>query len=360
MFNVELARDGPGLLLRDILKREDSDIELAAGIIAHVAPDVLVLTGFDYDQAGHALAAFSNRVAEQGHVFDHHFSRLPNAGLASGRDLDGDGRLGRPRDAFGFGEFAGQGGMAILSRFPILEDRAQDYVQFLWADLPGALTEGVSDLDVRRLSAVAHWNVPLDLEGVGVVDLMVWHASPPVFDGPEDRNGRRSHDETLFWYYMLEGALPFDAPQGPFILAGDANLDPVDGEGLSDAINALRAHPLLQDPAPRSEGGVRDAAADGGANLDQRGDPGLDTADWRDGPEDPGNLRVDYVLPSIHWQVVDSGVFWPAPDDPEVALLGEDGNGASRHRLVWVDLVLKGADERVGERGLGQVGAELP
>ena len=57
-----------------------------------------------------------------------------------------------------------------------------------------------------------------------------------------------------------------------------------------------------------------------------------DTADWAD--PTPGNLRVDYVLPSADWQVSGSGVIWPAHPDPLAQIVAK----ASRHRLVWVDL----------------------
>ena len=120
------------------------------------------------------------------------------------------------------------------------------------------------------------------------------------------------------------------------MIAGDANLDVADGDGRPGAMRALLNDPRLQDPTPKSAGAVA-ASAQGGANLSHEGDPAFDTADWRDlGPTDPGNLRVDYVLPSVDWQVVDAGVFWPAPDDPLARLLG--GEGASRHRLVGVDI----------------------
>lgn len=72
------------------------------------------------------------------------------------------------------------------------------------------------------------------------------------------------------------------------------------------------------------------------ADSAHRGDPARDTADWSD--EGPGNLRVSYVVPSAALSVVGGGVFWPAPDDPLFALLGEDGLAAGPHRLVWVDI----------------------
>ena len=113
-------------------------------------------------------------------------------------------------------------------------------------------------------------------------------------------------------------------------------MDPADSDGHRDAMQALLLHPRLQDPAPRSTGALVAAAQQGGDNTAHRGDPALDTADWRDATG-PGNLRVDYVLPAATLKVTAGGVFWPAPGDPAHALLGE-GEDRSRHHLVWVDI----------------------
>ncbi len=339
-FNAELTRDGPGLLLRDILTGEDPQVEAAAGVVAATRPDILVLTGIDYDYGLQALGAFAGRIrAAGGADYPGLFALRPNTGMPTGLDLDGDGRLGGPGDAQGFGAFAGQGGMAILSRWPFGE--AADYSAFLWRDLPGALIdgEGLSDEAeaAQRLATTAHWAVPVVLPDRRRLTLLASYASPPVFDGPEDRNGRRNHDETAFWSRLLDGDLPLAAPEPPFVFAGDANLDSEDGDGRAAALAVLLADRRLADPRPASAGAVAAAGAQGGANAGQRGDPALDTADWPDaGPDDPGNLRVDYVLPSADLTVTGSGVFWPAPGEAgaEAAL------AASRHRLVWVDVAV--------------------
>jgi len=265
----------------------------------------------------------------------------PNTGLATGRDLNRDGRLGGPRDAQGYGRFRGQGGMAVLSRYPLWV--MHDFTDMLWADLPGNVTQelaGYIETDVQRLSSVGHWVIGIDLPGGVTAALGAFHATPPVFDGPEDRNGWRNHDEAALWLRFLDGALAGDGPGMPFVLMGDANLDPVDGDGRAEAMNTLLSDPRLQNVKPHSVGGIRDAALDGGTNTEHRGDPALDTADWRDDGNGPGNLRVDYVLPGRAWKVVDAGVFWPAPEDPLFDLLGDESAGVTRHRLVWVDLVL--------------------
>ncbi len=337
-YNAELTRRGPGLLLRDILTGRDAQVEAAAEVIAAVAPDVILLTGFDYDMDGVALSAFAERLAGRGVSYPHRFAPRPNTGRATGIDLDSDGRTGGPGDAQGFGRFAGEGGMAVLSRLPVREEAAVDYSAFRWADLPGALLAGAglseAAEEVQRLSTTAHWAVPVDLPGGGHLTLLAWHATPPVFDGPEDRNGRRNHDEAAFWSRLLDGALPFEVPSAPFVVLGDANLDPVDGDGRPVALLALLSDGRLSDPRPESAGGSA-AARQGGANAGHGGDPTLDTADWPDDPG-PGNLRVDYVLPSRDLAVTDAGIWWPLPGTPEAEVAAQ----ASRHRLVWVDVVL--------------------
>ncbi|SPH24459.1 hypothetical protein DEA8626_03511 [Defluviimonas aquaemixtae] len=338
-FNAELSRKGPGLLLRDILSGKDPQVEAAAGVIARAAPDALLLTGFDYDLDLVALNAFAQRIEARGLSYDHLFAFRPNRGRVTEVDLDGDGRRGGPGDAQGWGRFAGAEGMAILSRLPVLEADATDYSDLLWRELPGSLIDGAElsaeAAAVQRLSTTGHWTVPIALPDGQSVTLFAWYATPPVFDGPEDRNGRRNRDETAFWLRLLDGALPYPAPERPFVILGDANLDPVDGDGRPDGLAALLADPRVQDPAPASRGGRAASVAQGGVNARHGGDPARDTADWPD-DDGPGNLRVDYVLPSAGLRVTDSGVWWPEPGS-EAA---EEAEAASRHRLVWVEVEL--------------------
>lgn len=328
-YHTDLARKGPGLLLRDILKG-DEQVDAVAGVIARMRPDILLLLDVDYDLEARALAALNARITAAGHRFDHVFTRRPNSGMATDLDLDGDGRRGGPGDAQGFGRFAGEGGMAVLSRWPV--GAITDLSGLVWGALPWAMSPEVDGRPfpspearaVQRLSSVAHWVVPVETPA-GQVTLAAFHATPPVFDGPEDRNGMRNHDEITLWRHWMDGA--FGAPpEGRFIVLGDANLDPVDGEGRKGAILGLLGDARLQDPMPESPGAVVEA------DPQHRGDPALDTVNWP-GP-DPGNLRVDYVLPSVDFRVRGAGVFWPAPGEAGHEL----AERASRHRLVWVDL----------------------
>ncbi|MFD0859434.1 endonuclease/exonuclease/phosphatase family protein [Roseovarius aquimarinus] len=321
-FNADLARDGPGLLLRDIL-RGDDQVEAAARVIAQTRADVILLQNVDFDLDLLALDALRGRIAAAGLVYPHIFARAPNSGRQSGRDLDRDGRLGEPEDALGHGAFLGQGGMALLSRWPIDSDGARDMSDLLWRDLPGALLpelEGAPYFDAETLALlpladVGQWAVPV-LHPEGAVTVLAFHASPPVFDGPEDRNGRRNHDQLRFWSHFLDRRFGA-APERRFVLMGHANQDPNRSEGIKDGIRALLADPRLRDVRPLRPSGL----------------PREATVHWPN--VEPPKMRVSYVLPSRDWRVTGSGVVWP--EEGELAALVA---AASRHRIVWVDLVM--------------------
>lgn len=324
-YNVDLSAPGPGLLLHD-LRKDPLPPQRAAVVAALVAldADVVVLTGIDYDLRAEALSALADRLAAAGRPYPHRHALRPNTGVPTGRDLDGNGRLGEARDAQGWGRFAGQGGMAVLSRLPIAEG-GRDFSGFLWADLPGNLMPDTDPArDIQRLHTTGAHEVPLRLPGGGTLRLLAFYASPPVFDGPEDRNGRRNHDEAAFWLRLLEGDLPLPPPEPPFVLLGQTSLDPLDGEGRPAALRALLAHPAVQDPAPKGTAGRDDPG--------HRGDPARDTALY----DGLGGLRVEVVLPSAGLTVTAAGVMWPAEDAPLAATLAT----ASRHRPVWVEVAL--------------------
>lgn len=343
VYTVEMDRTGPGLLLRD-LRRGDAQADAVARVIAHADPDVILLLRFDYDAGGRALSAYIDLLSTQGIDYPYSFALHPNAGRMTDLDLDGDGRLRGPRDAQGYGLFAGHNGMAILSKLPFDIAGARDFSDLLWRDLPGAVLPQHPDgapfpsaaaQAEQRLSSTGHWDVPLILPDGGRLHLLAYHATPPVFDGPEDRNGLRNRDETRFWQVYLDGALDVVPPDAPVVVIGNANLDPVGGDGLGDAMADLLVHARLQDPRPTSDGaragGFRPAAV-----------AEADTVAW-DAETEPGNLRVDYILPDARLNVLGAGVLWPPPGPSADMLLGPDGRTASRHRLVWVDIALPAA-----------------
>jgi len=302
-------------LLRELQKGDDTQLAAIAAVIDHARPDVLLLTDFDFDHDGLALSAFNRSLSSP---YAHALAYPTNAGEPTGLDMDQNNRLGEPRDAQGFGRFAGDGGMAILSHLPL--GAGTDLTDLLWKDLPEATLPQTGDgpflpetvVAVQRLSSTGHWIVPILPPDGETFHLLAWSATPPVFDGPEDRNGLRNRDELRLWEHVIDGKM------GPiptwFVVAGNANLDPQKGQGDRAAMAAFLTDPRLHDPLP-----------------DQ------DTALW---PVEngPGPLRVSYVLPSSDWSVAQADVFWPNPNDPAVELLGDDGMLAGRHYLVWVDV----------------------
>ncbi|MEP3442390.1 MAG: endonuclease/exonuclease/phosphatase family protein [Sulfitobacter sp.] len=303
-FNAELIRKGPGLLLRDILRGDDPQIAAFRALMLEVKPDIIALQGIDHDLRGTALRALNDDLGAAGLSYPHMYTATSNAGQDSGLDLNGNGKLGDADDSHGYGRFSGMGAMAILSRYPVLSDEIEDYTSLLWKDLAGNIYPingghpfgGPAVFDTHRLSSRGHWVVPVQTP-MGKLRVMTFHATPPLYDGAEDRNGRRNHDETAFWLDYLDR----NPTTGPFALMGTANTDPERGSGRPEAINALLADPRFQNPFDSSP-----------------------TADF-DEPL-PGDLRVDYLLPSAGLRVIAHG---RATDID-----------ASRHSLLWVDITL--------------------
>ena len=373
-FNASLNRGATGELIQDLSSPDDAQAATVAEIIQRVRPDVLLINEFDFDAGGTAARLFQDNYLSLPHSgavpieYPYRFVAPSNTGVPSGLDLNNDGSVGGPDDAFGFGFFPGQFGMAVYSMHPILLDDVRTFQMFLWADMPGALLPddpatpepadwfSAEELAAVRLSSKSHWDLPIDVDG-RIVHLLASHPTPPVFDGPEDRNGRRNHDEIRLWAdYVTPGqasAYIYDdagrrgglAPGAWFVIAGDQNADPLDGDSVPGAAQLLLEHPRVNTSAtPASSGAVDAAERQGGANLTHRGDPALDTADFADSA--PGNLRVDYVLPSRPLRFVDAAVFWPTADDPLFRLVGDFPFPSSDHRLVWIDVAVPGGPPR--------------
>jgi hypothetical protein len=373
-FNASLNRFNAGDLATELAAPGSAQPDTIAEIIQRVRPDVLLINEFDYDPGGVAAQGFQDNYLSVAHgdaapiVYPYRFLAPSNTGIPSGFDLDNDGAVGGPNDAFGFGFFPGQYGMVIYSMYPVDVDAVRTFQLFLWRDMPGALlptdpSTGLpwysdDELDVLRLSSKSHWDVPVLLPARGAagrpatVHLLASHPTPPVFDGPEDRNGTRNFDEIRFWadYVMpSRGGYIYDddgnygglLPGAKFVIAGDLNADPFDGDGIPGAAQQLLDLPRVDaSVVPASPGGAEQALLQGGANDTHVGDPAFDTADFSD--LSPGNLRVDYLLPSRSLRIEDAAVFWPTRDDPLFGLVGTFPFPSSDHRLVWIDVNVPG------------------
>jgi hypothetical protein len=355
-----------------------------AEIIQRTRPDVVLINEFDFDAGGVSLAGFQDNYLSVPHttagdeaapiVYRYRYSAPSNTGIHSGVDLNNDGLFDPVAspfnfvyadDSFGFGWFPGQFGMAVYSMYPIDFDNIRTFQNFLWKDMPDALLPTNPDgtafyspeqLEILRLSSKSHWDLPIEI-GNKTVHFLASHPTPPVFDGPEDRNGTRNHDEIRFWADYVgpgknQGSYIYDddgmsgglKPGSLFVIAGDQNSDPFDGDSIPGSAQQLLDHPKVNAKVtPASQGGVDRSAAQPG-NETHIGNPAFDTADFSEPPFGPGNLRADYVLPSKSLQIRDAGVFWPADDDPLSSLTGTGIFGdpnqqpSSDHRLVWVDV----------------------
>jgi len=358
-FNVAMGLANPGELSAALASGTDARLLQLAEILQRVRPDIVLLNEFDYDPAVDAAALLNGNYltrsqrGQQPIAYPHHFRTPVNTGADSGLDLDGDGRPGGPGDAWGFGRFPGQYAMLLLSRYPLRAEQARTFATFRWSDLPGARRPITADgkpfhsdgaWEVLRLSSKNHWDITADIDGK-TLHLLAFHPTPPVFDGSEDRNGRRNFDEIRFWREYTgpeDAAFIIDdqgmaggiAPDEPFVIAGDFNADPQDGDSVPGAIaQLLDAAWIDAQCVPASAGAAEAAQLQGGVNARQSGDPGTDTADFDD--RFTGNLRLDYLLPSEGLEVRGCGVFWPASDTE-----GHDLVDVSDHRLVWLDIGL--------------------
>ena len=361
-YNTSLYDDDTGGLIRR-LESGDGGARKIAAVLQRVRPDLVLLNEFDFDEEGRAADLFQQHyleIAQPGGGdplrYPYRYLASVNTGVPSGLDLDRNGTAGgegrnRGNDAWGYGLHPGQYGMLVLSKFPIDADQVRTFQRLRWSAVPGARQPMdpktnapwyPADIWAQlRLSSKSHWDVPVRTPS-GVMHFLVAHPTPPVFDGPEDRNGARNADEIRLWSeYLSPGEKPWlcdDRGQcgglaagARFVIAGDLNNDPVDGDGRHEAIVELLEHPrVLRYATPRSEGAVEKTAQYAASGLVHRGAPAHATGDF--GPK-AGTMRLDYVLPSVGFALKGSGVFWPASSSPDAAIA--DG---SDHHLVWVDL----------------------
>lgn len=362
----------------DLLVNDQPRVQRLAEVIQRLRPTVLLVNEIAYDQHGVPGVPTDEPEGSNGQRFANHYLEvsqgegleplryravmLPtNTGRASGFDLDNSGeavttyprptRSGTDGDAppqtddgrafgndcWGFGTYPGQYGMALLVdvRLDVIDDEIRTFRLLPWSGMPDARQpmneDGTPWYDdeawaAMRLSSKSHWDIPVKLPNGAVVHFLCSHPTPPAFDGPEDRNKARNHDEIRFWddYLDNRGWIADDNTQHggiqrgePFVILGDLNADPNKGSDVGDPIGRLMKHPRLQSVAAPTQ----EPATEG---LEP-----TDTASF--------GLRVDYVLPSRGIEILRSGIWTlePAP---------RRGNSGfpSDHFPVWVELSVPG------------------
>lgn len=322
-----------------------------AEVIQRTRPDIILLNEFDYiADSKRGIELFIKNylnVSQNGQQsvdYPYYYTAPVNTGLATEFDLDNDGKkTGVAGDAHGFGYYSGQYALALLSRYPIKHQHVKTFQTFLWKNMPDALQPTNQDGSAwyspeewsnLRLSSKSHWDIPVETE-FGIINVIAAHPTPPTFDGTEDRNGKRNHDEIrMITDYLSNKPYLIDdngikgglEPNARFVVLGDLNSSPNEGSSIKSSIQSLLKHSLVNSSCiPMSLGGQQQRPNNIFAAQH--------TAAW--------GLRVDYVLPSkLGFDVQQCGLFWPSKDAPEHALVS-DRKASSDHRLVWVDLRLK-------------------
>lgn len=331
-------------------------IKNVAEIIQRVNPDIILLNEFDrVDNSHKNIRTFLNDYlahSQNGQTsinYPYFYQGAVNTGVKINADIKADEKTNlQPNGTHGFGYFEGHYGMVLLSKYPINEENIRTFQHFKWHDMPNALKPidpktnqpWYSDKtwQALRLSSKSHWDIPVNINGK-TIHVLASHPTPPVFDGPEDRNGKRNHDEIRFWVDYIngeQGHYIYDdlgkksglAAQQAFVLLGDQNASTINGNAIatkdSQGIYALLNSDKIQDPLPTSLGGKQHDTNNKNAKYY--------TAHW--------GMRPDYVLPSTHgFTLIDSGVYWPEKQQESYRLI-KNRQASSDHRLVWVDVEL--------------------
>jgi endonuclease/exonuclease/phosphatase family metal-dependent hydrolase len=367
-FNIEDIRT------EDLKDPSQPRLRHIAATIQKIRPDIILINEIAYDQPGAPGFAEGDLAGQNARRFADNFLSIPqgenlspsdfkifmapsNTGIHSGLDLNNDGKnrndfpmppAGEPNgepgrqtpegreygnDSWGFGTFPGQYAMALFvnPRFQILQDQVRTFRKFPWSKMPGALLPiypetqepwySAEEAAQFPLSSKSHWDVPVKLPNGTVLHLLCSHPTPPAFDGEEQRNKKRNHDEIRFWADYLNNADYIVDDNGhsggyhsqkPFVVLGDLNADPTRGESLDNPIQKfLLTHHRIQGKfVPR-------AASIAGLDADN-------TSAW--------GMRVDYVLPSKELKIVDGGV-WRYQQDTEKYPLSD-------HFPVWLDVIV--------------------
>ena len=358
-YNTSLYSDEDGGLIKR-LQGDDADARQIAAVLQRMRADVVLLNEFDYDREGRAADLFQQKylgVSQYGGTplqYPFRYFAEVNTGVASGLDIDGDGQIGktgrsRGNDAWGYGMHPGQYGMLVLSMYPLDIDHVRSFRLLPWSTMPGARrpidpktgkpVHADAVWQQLRLSSKSHWDIPV-LTPQGEIHFLTSHPTPPTFDGPEDRNGKRNADELRLWAEYISGKpVPWLcddqrrcgglADDARFVIAGDLNADPLDGDSAPNSISQLLDSPRVLNASPPTSAGAAEQARRYGHA--RKGDTAIHTANF--GPK-VGTLRIDYVLPSTGLRVRDAGVMWPATSDADARFYN-----ASDHHAVWIDII---------------------
>ncbi|MCL1143953.1 endonuclease/exonuclease/phosphatase family protein [Shewanella gaetbuli] len=378
-------------------------IKNVAAIIQTERPAVLMMAEFNNDGTGedlagiqafrlnyltvpqNALGATSDEVKLLEPIqFAYVENFSTNTGLLSDHDLNRDGKIALPDDAWGFGFYHGQYAFSLISQYPIDTANIRTFQNFKWKDMPGETNPVITNCDddknpipegmacgdewyteeawaEKPMSSKNHVDAPIIIPTEGgdkVIHLLLSHPTPPIFDTLTENNKLLNRAEIKFWddYISGNGSYIYDdagnkggiKDDASFVILGDLNADPESGDGYLDTIkdlmhsthvNQLATHGVY---APMSLGGP-ECLSNGECREQNWGTKYPDVITSTSG------LRLDHVIPSSDLNVTDSGVFWPASfedgrllmNDERVGQYGGGGKSVSSdHRLVWINVEL--------------------
>jgi hypothetical protein len=234
--------------------------------------------------------------------------------------------------------------MALLIDERLILDEAaiRTFMRYPWSYMQGGYMP--TDADGKpwftseeakyvRLSSKTFVDAPVKLPNGAVIHLLCSHPTPPAFDGPEQRNKKRNHDEIrLIGEYIADAPFLVDDNEregglgrfDSFIVLGDLNADPKKGSSFRDPI-------------------FRHLGSNARVNFEfvpqaTRSVPGLEPSDTA-----AFKLRVDYVLPSRDLTVI-KGEVWRHPPEG-----GDDF--PSDHFPVYLDLSVPPPPAPAGNSG---------
>lgn len=307
-------------------------------------PDVLVLTGVTYDDAEmvaehlRSLYLSSGQDGLPGLDYPHMFTADTNSGRESGMDLDGDGTIGGPGDAIGYGDYPGQYGMIVFSKHPIVAEEIRTFQDFLWKDLPDpSIPTAYSELEesILRLQESSLWDVPVEVPGgeepVHVIATAVasQHSTEAAAARADDiRTVVSDYVSGSAWYLTDDAGRSGGLTPGADAIVAGAPL--AEADEPTEALGTLLDSAPLQDPEPQAVTEVPISQRFGSSG-------GSDETATRYVPDDQ-DYRASLVLPSSSLTVSNSGIFWPGDGEEGHALVDPSSRYALQDRLVWVDL----------------------
>ena len=342
-----------------LLDGADEQAGAAAEVIARFAPDIISINELQFDIEGipslgspgapsstqpgtfDGGAGNAKRLADRvaavnaAAAFPHTAITLGNSGFTWAGPT-----LGNPSFVLrGWGDWPGRFNSAILTKFPIAYDKIRVINEFAWDALPGNSIEKMKTAIGTGVPA----GFPLFEKGIVVVPVevapgallyMVMHH--PVAPAFEAINPYRHFDELQGLKLFLDGKLPGVEPLpagAKFVLIGDLNADPEDGDSLDGGIEPILSHPALNVFFPSGAG---TKGKNGQYNTYLSG-CGKDDGSTVDDPTTKFQMQLDYVLPSKTFGAAKVGeVFFPdfqaQKADFQLACKASD------HRLVYVDV----------------------